>query len=131
MTERTSPARVLVVDDDADVLATLERGLADAGFEVSVAASGNEAVGLLENRPGGFDVAVVDLVLPDAWGPQMAVAHSELQPELKVIYISGHDQDDAVLAATSSESRDVAFLSKPFSLEDLVSLIEERLAARS
>jgi DNA-binding NtrC family response regulator len=119
--------RVLVVDDDEGVLSSLERGLSRAGYEVRVATSGGDALTLLEGEETAFDVAVIDLMLPDTWGPQMAVLHSQLQPELKVIYISGHGNDDAVLAATSTQSGDVAFLPKPFAVKDLVALIREKL----
>jgi DNA-binding NtrC family response regulator len=123
--------RVLVVDDDEDVLASLQQGLSNLGYEVEVAASGTDALVLLEDEHASFDVAVVDLMLPDTWGPQMAVVHSQLQPNLKVVYISGHAGDDAVLRATSSQSGDVAFLSKPFELDDLVRLIRKQMGLSS
>ena len=123
--------KVLVVDDDSDVLTSLGKGLSEAGYAVSLAASGNEAVRILEDRPDAFDVAVIDLVLPDTWGPQMAVAHSELQPDMKVIYISGHGDDDEVLKASSTQSDDVTFLAKPFTLDDLVELIERQLGGEA
>jgi DNA-binding NtrC family response regulator len=93
-----------------------------------VAASGSEALAVLGVGGVTFDIAVIDLMLPDTWGPQMAVAHSQLQPGLKVIYISGHGEDDAVLTATSTHSRDVAFLSKPFTTLALEQLIQKKLA---
>jgi DNA-binding NtrC family response regulator len=117
------------VDDDPDVLASLKKGLSRAGYEVRVAASGSDALALLEDERSAFDVAVVDLLLPDAWGPQLAVAHSQLQPNLKVVYISGHGEDDAVLKATTTQSDDVAFLAKPFDLNDLIELIQKKLGA--
>jgi DNA-binding NtrC family response regulator len=122
----TATIRVLVVDDDVDLLSSLEKGLSRAGYEVRVAASGTDALALLDGESGAFDVAVVDLVLPDTWGPQMAVLQTQLQPGLKVIYISGHEED-AVLKASSNPSGGVAFLSKPFKLDDLIQLIRREV----
>jgi DNA-binding NtrC family response regulator len=122
----TAATRVLVVDDDRDLLSSLEKGLSRAGYEVRVAASGTDALALLEDESSSFDVAVVDLMLPDTWGPQMAVLQTQLQPGLKVIYISGHE-DDAVLKASSTQSGGVAFLPKPFKLDDLIQLIRREV----
>ena len=122
----TATIRVLVVDDDRELLSALEEGLSRAGYEVRVAASGTDALALLEDESSSFDVAVVDLMLPDTWGPQMVVLQAQLQPGLKVIYISGHE-DDAVLKASSNPSGGVAFLSKPFKLDDLIQLIRREV----
>ncbi len=71
--ERPSgPAHVLVVDDDAPLRQAIERGLTRAGFQVTTAASGAEALALA--RTVRLDAAVIDVLLPDAGGLGVARA---------------------------------------------------------
>ncbi len=62
--------RILVVEDDAEAATAMVRGLSEAGHEVTHAVDG--AFGLLESQKGGYDVYVVDRMMPRLDGAQVA-----------------------------------------------------------
>lgn len=131
MDDSTEPApSILVVDDDDDVRRSLEKGLRARGYGVVLASDAGEAEAILGDPNIEVDIAVIDLVLPDGWGPQLTTLQSRHRPDLKVIYISGHGADDAVLQASSEQSRDVTFLAKPFEMQELVALIDLHAAGQ-
>ena len=84
---KDSPA-ILVVEDDDDVRETISTMLIEAGFRVETAATGWEAIALIEETP--FDMVVVDIRLPGGLdGLQMAQHVRERYPALKCLFISG------------------------------------------
>src|SRR5258708_19509265 len=84
-TGATSP-RVLVVDDDADVLASLERGLRLSGFEVSTAVDGAEALrSATETRP---DAIVLDINMPVLDGVSVVTALRAMDNDVPVCFLS-------------------------------------------
>ncbi|MBL9033385.1 MAG: PAS domain-containing protein [Rhodospirillaceae bacterium] len=98
--------RALLVDDDAAVRATTAAILRSLGFEVSQAATGKEAIAVLEN-PRPIDVLITDVILAGGMaGPDVAERAKKLRPELKVLFISGFASDSL------AELRPL--LSKPF-----------------
>lgn len=117
---------VLIVEDDEDLCHTLASGLRVRGFNVLTAGTADEALSWAERKNSKIDVIVLDIVLPDSWGSQVALSHTAFQPETRFIYISGHTWEDAVLRATT-EIDQVPFLEKPFGVSDLADLIEDVL----
>jgi two-component system, OmpR family, response regulator PrrA len=118
-TSGTSP-RVLVVDDDADVLASLERGLRLSGFEVSTAVDGAEALrSATETRP---DAIVLDINMPVLDGVSVVTALRAMDNDVPV----------CVLSARSSVDDRVAddYLVKPFVLAELVARVKALLRRR-
>jgi DNA-binding response OmpR family regulator len=113
---------VLLVDDDADLRAALARGLKRKGFRVSAAATADDALRLIADPGVAIDIVVMDIVLPDSWGSQVAMEQSLYRPGTPVIFISGHALEDAVLQASSGQG-EIAFLAKPFSVEELAAWI--------
>lgn len=113
---------VLLVDDDRDLRGALARGLKRMGFRVSAAATAEDALRLIADPGVAIDVVVMDVVLPDSWGSQVAMEQSLYRPGTPVIYISGHSLEDAVLRATSAQG-EIVFLAKPFSVDDLADTI--------
>lgn len=114
---------VLVVDDDEALRNVLTRGLQTRGFNVISAGDAEEALRLAATPDVAIDVIVMDLVLPDSWGSQLAMEQSIFHPEAKIIFISGYSQNDVVLQATAS--REIHFLAKPFRVEELAELIRK------
>lgn len=87
----TSP-RVLVVDDDSDVLASLERGLRLSGFEVSTAADGAEALrSATETRP---DAIVLDINMPVLDGVSVVTALRAMDNDVPVCVLSARSSVD-------------------------------------
>lgn len=115
------PIHVLIVDDDHDLRKILTRGLGARGFRVVSAGDAEEALRIATAPDIPIDVIVMDLVLPDTWGSQLAMEQSLFRPDARIIFISGYSKGDAVLQATAS--REIEFLAKPFKVDELAELI--------
>lgn len=116
---------VLLVEDDAELLGVLSAGLQLHGFEVTTASS---ARGALEMVPGSglrFDVMVTDIELGDGWGASLAVHLQPHQPDMKVVFMSGHVSHDPLLREGIQDH--MVFLAKPFSVRHLVRVLREVL----
>lgn len=117
---------VLLVDDDPHLRSVFTKGLKGKGFNVVSAGSADEALRYAANPDVAIDVLVMDIVLPDSWGSQVAMEQTLFRPDTKVIFISGYSHEDAVLGASSAND-EVHFLAKPFTVADLASLIRSVL----
>lgn len=132
MTLRSAPrssATVLVVEDDEAMRRMLATRLERRGFDVYTAGTAQEALTWAEREDLTFDVILLDLVLPDAWGSQVALSQTAFQPGSQCIFMSGFTRDDPVLRACT-DLDDVRFLEKPFEMADLFGLIDEALTDR-
>jgi PAS domain S-box-containing protein len=103
---------VLLVEDDPDVRRVLGRILERSGYSVLVAADGPEAVGRASRTVGPIHLLVTDIVMPGVSGPELYRQLVEGRRGLKVLYVSGHTQEESV--RDLSVSVDAAFLQKPF-----------------
>jgi DNA-binding response OmpR family regulator len=81
-------AQILIVDDEASIRLTLSALLKRAGFDVTPAENGAEAVALLERQ--AFDLMLVDLKMPGMDGMQVVAAARKRQPDLAIIVLTGH-----------------------------------------
>jgi CheY-like chemotaxis protein len=86
---KCGPMKVLVVEDDAFVREMAVAGLEDAGFEAIEAASGGEALRLLQAGIA-VDALLTDIRLPEANGWAVARAYRERFPDLPVLYVTGY-----------------------------------------
>src|SRR6185295_8539897 len=91
----SQPARVLTVDDEASIRLTLTAMLRRAGYDVSSAESGEEAVALLERQ--SFDLLLVDLKMPGMDGMQVVAAARQRQPDIAIIVLTGHGSLDTAV----------------------------------
>ncbi|MCC6900408.1 MAG: response regulator [Polyangiaceae bacterium] len=107
---------VLVVDDSEPLRRLMVRALGRAGFTVIDAPSAVLAIELAQKRPPR--VLVTDLSMPDMGGRELAAHLTEINSELRVLFISGHAPDEKC-----------AFLAKPFAPSDLVSRVRAMLSA--
>ena len=80
--------RVLVVDDETELVEALVERLEIRGFEARGVASGQDAIEVAREHP--FDVAVVDLKMPGMDGLQVIQQLMQVQPELKCVLLTGH-----------------------------------------
>jgi len=113
---------VLLVDDDPHLRSVFIKGLEGKGFNVVAAGSAEEALGIAADPDVAIDVIVMDIVLPDSWGSQVAMEQGLFRPDTKVIFISGYSREDAVLGASSAND-EVHFLAKPFTVAELAARI--------
>jgi CheY-like chemotaxis protein len=121
--------KVLVVDDSLSVRKVVEKALEGRGLQVLAAASGAEAIQMIDrDRP---DVVICDVILPDKDGYQVCQyvrAHPAIGAT-PVLLISGIDSGTVQARAAEVRSDEVMF--KPFGVEDLVRKIDTLLAKRS
>jgi CheY-like chemotaxis protein len=114
---------VLVVEDQEPVRRQACRILQAHGYEVTEAPGGEEALADWH----AVDVLVTDVVMPGMTGQQLAQLALERNPELRVVYMSGHTED--VLVRNGARTRNLAFVQKPFTRATLLRAIEDALAA--
>jgi sigma-B regulation protein RsbU (phosphoserine phosphatase) len=116
--------RILVVDDDAAMLRTVERILAPS-HDVSGFSSGEEALKAFYAEP--FDVALIDIRMPGMDGFELTRAIKEARPATEVILVTGSVSDLDEKLIRSVKERAGFFITKPFSRSVLTSLVERCL----
>ena len=105
---------VLVVDDEPGMRETLVLSLESMGHKVSQAVDGRQAMGLVRYHEG-FDALVVDLVMPEIDGWEVAYLARKLQPQAAIVLLTAWGER----LAESTEDRAEAVLAKPVSMKDL------------
>jgi CheY-like chemotaxis protein len=95
--------------------------LQDLGFEVFEASDGREALEAFEGDPRGWDLAILDLIMPRLHGTEVAARIQVLRPDLPVLLISGYSADARPDLLQGPHRR---FLAKPFRIRDLVAALE-------
>ncbi len=118
MIDDSSPVRLLIVDDEEDLVTFLAHRLRKRGLDVTMALSGAEAVsaGAL-----GFDVAVVDLKMHDMDGIAVIEHLKDAQPFMEVIMLTGHGSHDSAWEAGRLQA--FRYLLKPYDFDELYDLI--------
>jgi DNA-binding response OmpR family regulator len=122
------PARLLVVDDEADLLAMLEVLLAQRGYQVETASSGLEALEKAQAQPP--DLVLLDVMMQDMDGWE-TIKLLKLDPschEVPVIILSARAEAKDKIRGLQEGAVD--YVTKPFSPRELVAKVEAALAAR-
>lgn len=118
--------RVLIVEDNDDSRWLLTRACHTAGYAVSQAALGREALNMLEDQP--FDVMLLDLHLPDTDGVEILKRARSLQPDLITIILTANPTLDSAIAAVKAGVVD--YLHKPAANKEVLETIKVNLTAR-
>ena len=116
---------VLVVEDEEPVRHMTVDALRELGYTVVQASDGKEALQHLQLQPR-VDVMFTDIVMPDMTGRELVDQARKSRPDLKVLYTTGYTRNAVVHNGVLD--RDVAFLPKPFTLEQLAAKIRDVLA---
>ena len=117
--------RILLAEDDEDMRRFLAKALENAGFEVTSFDNGQSAYERLREEP--FNLLLTDIVMPQMDGIELARKAAELDPDLKIMFITGFAA--VALNADIETPKDAKILSKPFHLRDLVSEVNRLIAA--
>ena len=119
--DKTTPIRVLLIDDEVGYVNVLSNRLKKRNFQIGKASSGSEAFQLL--RQDDFDVAVLDLKMEDMDGIEVLKILKKMAPELVVIMLTGHGSAEAAHQGIQLGAFD--YLTKPCELEELIEKIHE------
>ena len=115
--------RILIVDDEHRMCESLRMLLGKQGYEIHTAATGKEAQTILASRQ--FDVAILDMVMPDTDGHQLMDLINENSPDTYVIVITGYTSLDFAIGALKRGAYD--YVKKPFEYEELISTVKNAL----
>lgn len=120
-----STVRMLLVDDEPQLLRLMQTYLKQLGYVVEACPDGKSAVAAFERAPDQFDIIVADLTLPDMSGQDMAIQMAASQPKLCVLLCSGYAVDWNAVPANMRDRFEA--LQKPFLPNMLASLVEKLL----
>jgi two-component system, cell cycle response regulator CpdR len=124
--ERTGlMVKIILAEDDADMRRFLVNALLKAGHSVTPFAEGASAFAELAHAQ--FDLLLTDIVMPEMDGIELARKAVELDPKLKVMFITGFAA--VALNPDSQAPKEAKILSKPFHLRDLVNEVNRLMAA--
>jgi two-component system, cell cycle sensor histidine kinase and response regulator CckA len=118
----TGTGTILLVEDEDAVRAFGARALGARGYHVLEAASGLEALAVMEEQVGAVDLVVTDVMMPEMDGPTLARELRKTYPNLKIIFVSGYAED--TVRKDLEDQSDIHFLPKPFTLKDLVEKVK-------
>ena len=113
-------SKILLAEDDTDMRRFLVKALQNAGFDVTSYDNGLSAYQRLREEP--FELLLTDIVMPE-----MARRAAELDPDIKIMFITGFAA--VALNADSTAPKHAKVLSKPIHLRDLVNEVTKMLAA--
>jgi two-component system cell cycle sensor histidine kinase/response regulator CckA len=112
----TEAKTILVVDDEPEIRKLVAAMLTRNGYRVICADTGENAVRLFRNNPG-IDLLLTDVVAPGMSGPMIADQIAALNPDIKVLFMSGYDGTTVVQRYVVE--RGYSLLPKPFTMEQL------------
>ena len=124
--DMTGHGTILLVEDEDPVRAVNARALAARGYTVIEAASGVEALEVMDARAEPVDIVVSDVVMPEMDGPTLLGELRKRHPTLKVIFVSGYAED--AFRKNLPEGEEFNFLPKPFSLKQLVETVKQTIS---
>ncbi len=113
---------ILIVDDEADILRLLQQVLTEEGYEVIAAKNADSAIqefGRLAHCP---DLLLVDVVMPGMSGPVLVEHLLGIEPDIKVLFMSGYDDRHVVQRYVVDKG--FRLIHKPFTVNDLRKAID-------
>jgi len=116
---------ILVVEDDPSVAAVSFQVLSRRGYRVLLADRGESAIGLLRGHTGPIALLLVDVILPDMRGPQVADVARMLHPESAVLFASGYSTE--VIGRRGELPPDIDLIEKPYVPEQLLARVRGRI----
>ena len=119
-----TPYKLLIIDDNEEVLTTLYKFLSQKKYQVASASNGLDALKLLEAETDGFDLVITDLVMPNISGVGVISIVKKKYPKMPVIAITGWGEHPEALA---TEANADLVMEKPFELSELDKAITDLL----
>ncbi|QUS40958.1 PAS domain-containing sensor histidine kinase [Tardiphaga alba] len=122
----TGQGTILLVEDEEGLRGLNARGLRSRGYTVVEASNGVEALEMFEEQDRNIDLVVSDVVMPEMDGPTLLKEMRALNPDLKIIFVSGYAEE--AFEKSLPENQQFAFLPKPFALSALIEKVKETMA---
>jgi PAS domain S-box-containing protein len=104
---------VLIIEDEEPVRVVTAEILKSYGFVTQVASNGSEGLEIFRRDPGAIALVLLDVLMPGVSGEQVLTQLRQLNPDVRVLFISGYSEDD-VLGRVGDKSGRTGFLAKPF-----------------
>jgi CheY-like chemotaxis protein len=127
--EETARPGIMVVDDDAGVLAMLDEWLRRKGFSVWLAATGEDALEVYSRHNDTIDVVLMDVCMPGLDGPETLAGLKAINPQVCCCFMSGdlggHSEAELL------DRGGAAFVSKPFRPDDLARSLSSLVRPRT
>lgn len=117
---------VLIVDDDRAILESAKAILESADYAVQTAETARDAIRKVKSD--WFDVALLDIKLPDMEGTELLKQLQEMKPRMIKIMVTGYASLDSAIQSVNLEAK--AYIVKPFNPADLLRVMEEKLKER-
>lgn len=119
------PKKVLVIDDNEEVLKTITKYLTHKNYDVVASTNGLDALKMVEAEDTNFDLLITDLVMPNISGVAIISIVKEKYPDVPIIAITGWGEHPEALA---TEAKADVVLEKPFELDEFIRIIQDLLA---
>jgi DNA-binding response OmpR family regulator len=119
-----SPHRILIIDDNEEILVSLKSFLSKKDYYVVTASNGLDGLKLYEAASGDFDLVITDLVMPNISGVALISIFKKRSSHPPIIAITGYGEQPESLAR---EAQADVVLEKPFKLDELEEIIREIL----
>jgi DNA-binding response OmpR family regulator len=113
--------RVLLVDDEEELVSTLGERFSLRGIEADVVTTGVDAINLVREKD--YDVVILDIKMPGMDGLQVLKKMKEMRPHIKIILLTGRGSEKE--SEKGLKEGAYAYLVKPIKIEDLVKRMEE------
>jgi two-component system, cell cycle sensor histidine kinase and response regulator CckA len=119
--------QILLVDDEIGYLQVAKEMLETFNYQVVIASNGTDAITLYEQRKGQINVVITDMMMPLMDGPTLIRELHKIDPRVKIIAVSGLDSQASLTRGAKSSAQ--AFLTKPYTAEQLLTTMRQVLAA--
>jgi DNA-binding response OmpR family regulator len=120
---KTKQPRILVVDDDKNILEVISTGLEDEGYAVDTAENGNRAIEKADMN--FYNLALIDIRLPDMEGTELVTRMKEARPEIVAIILTGYPTLQNAVEALNNGTD--AYLLKPVHMKDILEVVRLKL----
>jgi two-component system, cell cycle response regulator CpdR len=120
-TPNKNSTRILVAEDNPAVREFIQRALSGAGYDVTVTMDGQQALDQLSKE--NYDVLITDIVMPNVDGIALALKATSMQPDLRIVMISGYAQER--MRAHNIEALVHRIIAKPFSIVEICDAVKD------
>lgn len=117
---------VYIVDDEKSVASLMEAMLLEEGMDVFVSYTGEDALAEMDQHEHPIDLFLIDVVLPNISGPDLAQELRKQVPEAAILFTSGYGEGAGAALRQSDPS--AHFLAKPFTVDELVGAVKTALS---